>query len=106
MNRRSFFSRLAGSLLAAPAIVLGVPAETEADLKRRHPIMVIRHPVRVYEDRNGDVRSAQEIAQGLLEEVKPGGAFILPNTRDSYGQYEWDVRAIGGEAMPTKRVSL
>lgn len=37
-------------------------------------------------------KSSREVAIEIASSIKPGAIICLPNTRDHYGNYEWDFR--------------
>ena len=49
---------------------------------------VVRFPA---QSQIGD-RSAREVAHELAQNIQVGCIICLPNTKDSYGEYEWNFR--------------
>ncbi len=80
MNRRNFIGAIVGAF-AAPAVIKAGEGKIQG-------VGVLRHP---------DRDDALQQAKNLASYFRPGSIIGFPNTRDSYGAYEWDFRIEGGD---------
>jgi hypothetical protein len=70
----------------AKTLVRRIQDEVTLAVQAQRGVAVLRFP-------NTD--DGEKFAKDLAENIKPGSVVILPNTRDSYGEYEWDVKSVG-----------
>lgn len=65
-------------------------------------ICIVRYPPGGVIMPDGTQVSNEKIARQLAEQMHAGAMLTMPNTRDEYGEYEWDFRIEGGDQAQVK----
>lgn len=55
---------------------------------------VFRYPRKIVKKDTGETLDAQKVAEEIINKLDIGGFLVLPNDRDSYGDFEWDIKVI------------